>query len=417
MLRQSQGRAANSAVAVVRPGWWFGQHKSIGYSPCGIARGGLGGPGTDSRVSTRRKLGSEASDASAGVVVALDSGPMPRPGPMPALPEGPAAKRYPPLLTGGYEQTREAWSRGVDWLTLTMPTAMAQELVAGSSLVEVGQPKLGFERTERRMMSGGFAWRKFEPRSLSKSWGREYETWEWSGGGSDVIAKALAPRGRPSRIDVAWDFECPGDLSAAKFFRSMMRRHVVAETRLCVEPKGPMPRRGEFDSRTWMIGAASSDWRLRVYRKDIQQPELQQIVGPLMRVELIASDVNAQRLWIAFGEDPQRGYAAAARQVERMTGLAPQIGMVELPHLDKPPVLEVAQRFFEFMQQHASTLRAAEEAGVPLARMAAMLRVGRTTAWSQEQKAKAIRQCGTRAFVALLAQLIESHAALEPEAV
>lgn len=199
----------------------------------------------------------------------------------------------------------------------------------------------------------------------------EWETWLWASQHADFWVKKLAGKGRPSRLDVAWDFECGDELTATRFFDAFMRSAVESK-RVKIEAKGPEPLPGEVDSRTWMIGAASSLWRLRIYRKDLQQPELSVLgIGPLMRVELICTDEAAHRIWPLVASDVEASYAALASKVEAMTGFVVQAERCDIPQFVKPAELDLQQMVFSFVRRNAVFLAALDEAGISPGRMAA----------------------------------------------
>ena len=131
-------------------------------------------------------------------------------------------------------------------------------------------------------------------------------------------------------------------------------------------------------SRTWMIGAASSLWRLRIYRKDLQQPELAVLgVGPLMRVELICTDEAAHRIWPLVASDVEASYAALASKVEAMTGFVVQSERCDIPQFVKPAELDLQQMVFGFVRRNAVFLAALDEAGISPGRLAAAVRQSR----------------------------------------
>lgn len=285
------------------------------------------------------------------------------------LGEGPRAD--PPLLTGGSwgEHTPNKCSQeqviglinhlagvSVDWLTITTGPDDSVTLMALSELDEPGLPKQGFRASERRLFHGGQVWRRFEARQESRRWGASYESWECSGGeaGSSSFAsicRSLA-EARPTRVDIAFDLDT--DMTADEFV-DLVSSHVAARG-LTTGISG----QGGVNTR--YVGSASSDRRLRVYRKDWQSDAWLVTHGRTLRVELILKGDQAAAWWSMWREDKQLAYRAAAAHVADMTGaVLHEVG--ELPEVVPVEGQSEAAKLAAFFQQYGPYLDMLTRAG------------------------------------------------------
>jgi hypothetical protein len=239
---------------------------------------------------------------------------------------------------------------------------------------------------------------------VSKRWGTEYESWEFDGGHGDYWARML--RGddvRPSRVDVAWDFECsPEELScdvAAIIAPHAERRHIKCGVS------------GEGRYLTRYVGSSSSSLRARIYRKDQQSPELVRmgVVDALMRLELVMRDDHANRFWAAWVVDHDRAFDGAAGLFERLTGLVVQASRVELPAFVEPEAAAPADELFRFVAQYGAVIDSWREQGISVEQAAAHYTgakaSGRLTEWRAKQRAERVAAAGVeevwRAFLAM----------------
>lgn len=267
----------------------------------------------------------------------------------------------PPTANRGVDTTKLT-GRGIDFLSMTVPASTAATLEASTDLEDEGRPSIGFKRSERRVCPGGHAWRKREPFQASKRWGTAYESWEWESTGAGWPSEFLRGREcKPTRIDVAFDFDVPEDF-LADHFAEAVRSHAEARG-LTIGISG----QGNVNTR--YIGAAESIRRVRVYRKDFQRPLWAEMFGPTLRVELILKDEQAEAFWRVWCEDTERAFAAAAAHVAELTGVIVQT-VGDVPQLIEPEGIDEAASIFEFMRQHGPRLAAWDEAGLPVLDMA-----------------------------------------------
>lgn len=285
--------------------------------------------------------------------------------PSAAVAPGAAASGDPPLLTGGLLRLA---SRSVDWLTVTVTGQTVRDLLDWTRVGEPGYAVKGFARSEQRLCLAGTCWRRWEPSSQSKAFGTEYESWEWSGLSANLAAEFLATREcRPSRVDIAYDFECP-----ASFRSDDLVPYYEAWT---VGRRITLGNAGQGGVNSRYVGARGSERRICVYRKDLQNKVFADLVGHVLRIELRLRREKAQSWWQLWRRAPdgvrdslagQHGFAAAAWHIHDMTGLRVQDSMEEVPVLSLPDETDAAQQVFELIRQHGDHIAALHEAGVPV---------------------------------------------------
>ncbi len=302
------------------------------------------------------------------------------------------------MLTGGLihgSQSRgEAIGRSVDWLTGTVPVHVGQVLTAQSEVYEPGFARHGFRLSEQRAVLGGVAWRRWDPTQASEQWGTAYESWEFPSDSARWGASFLRGRDcRPSRVDVAWDYQVPESFTPDDLVQ-LIAPH-VADRGLTLGISGQDGRNTRY------VGSASSKRRIRVYRKDWQQPMW--LFGPTLRVELVMRHEQAQAWWRVWDRDEDAGYAAAAGHVLDMAGVeVQQAGPV--PELEPVEGADEAGELFQFLEQHGPRLLAWHEAKVPLLKLA-RLRVrqaSRMTQYRMNRLQKRVERVGASVVTALV---------------
>jgi hypothetical protein len=172
-------------------------------------------------------------------------------------------------------------------------------------------------------------------------------------------------RGRKSRCtraDVAWDFQCDADLTAEDLLRllgwgggSEFRERVVQ-------------RRGKVGFETYYVGGQSSDRRVRIYRKDLEEPSW--IFGPTLRVEGILTGDVAAAWWHVWCEDKARGYGVMAGHLAELLGVRVQEELAELPELVEPEGAELAGSLFACLEQYGGLLAVCRQGRVNVLELA-----------------------------------------------
>ena len=142
---------------------------------------------------------------------------------------------------------------------------------------------------------------------------------------------------RPSRVDVAFDFCCSSELVP-----ELVADHAAVQEHCEVrgiQADGVSGAGGVF---TRYIGSRKSDAFVRIYRKDKQNEILGELLGPVLRVELVMRNDLARAWWRVWDESKERAYAAAAGHVERLSRLTGKVEVLETTALgDKHRTLDV----------------------------------------------------------------------------
>jgi hypothetical protein len=267
---------------------------------------------------------------------------------------------------GHFRHFEPGKARGIDALTITMGLEADRFLGGLTEHLQPGGAQKGFRATEERMCMGGTYWRKSEPQTASKlAWagaeGRGYVTCEFKGQPSTWAARTLRGQAdvRPSRVDVAWDFNVPDDVRAETIAKLWMPHLEKRRIKSGIS--------GEGDVFTHYAGAAASDIRVRCYRRDLKDPWLEFYLGCCLRLELVLRDQHARRFWAVWAEDEQKAYAVAAHYMHRQTGLVVQEEMEVPPDLVyQDPEEDAAQEVFEFVKQWSSILEHSRQVGIDL---------------------------------------------------
>lgn len=307
----------------------------------------------------------------------------------------------PPLLTGGLIQGAKALSRGVDGVTATVATLDGATLLAETWPDEDGYAGRGFHKSERRLCMGGKLWRRWEPFQASEAWGREYESWDVLGDGSWWVSERLRSiPSRPSRFDLAWDFQVSNDLTP----------DTVADlVKLHVEEAGfTLGISGQGNRNTRYIGAASSPRRVCIYRKDWETIGYGEMWGHVLRVELRLRAEHAQAIWPIWCADKEAGFQAAAGHLAEMMGVRVQEHLQAVPQILQPDGVDEAAELFQFAKQHGARIDTWLRAGVDLAKVAKLAAESssRMTKHRMARKAKALAAAGVPCVVAQVVNML-----------
>lgn len=253
---------------------------------------------------------------------------------------------------------------GPDFCTVTLSKPSAATLIRLTRPHESGSPRPGFKASERRLCLGGFVWRRWHPLQTSKSYGDDYESWETEGEASRwLMDAALGEDSRASRQDYAFDFGV----------ESLMPRDLLPLFRPRLEALGIEPHfAGPESSCTVYIGSRQSDRRVKIYRRDLKDPALlHDGFPPMLRIELELRGQMGHALWRHRQLTGTDGLDVACTHIAHLTGYRVAEDAVPLPSpLEASPESDTAQMVFQFVQQHASMIDAADRAGVDLTRLA-----------------------------------------------
>jgi hypothetical protein len=193
----------------------------------------------------------------------------------------------------------------------------------------------------------------------------------------------------------------PSDLTACKVWESV---------KLHAEAKRLTPGvSGEGDYLTRYIGARASSKRIRIYRKDQQDPWFDEAFGAVIRVELILREEYARGWWPLFDQDVQAAYRAAAGTIAEMMGvmIIPAGGLL-VERERQPDYVEAGQELFQFIQQHGSRIAVWEAQGVDLGSLAALrcADASRDMRCRQRQFAARLTKAGPSEVVAYVERLM-----------
>lgn len=252
----------------------------------------------------------------------------------------------------------------MDFLTFTADLETAKWLRSETEINEPGYGGRGFGKSEQRVCVGGRCWRRWEPVSESKRFEKDYESWEWSGGESDLYGRRLRGReGYPTRIDVCWDYSVSDDLDPCTVVDQI--------TGWCADHGITLGIAGQDGVVTRYVGSAQSDRRIRIYRKDRQDEAVLFQMGYVLRVELILRAELAKAWWMAWERDELVALRVAAGHVREMTGRDVQAdALVPLPVV--APEVEWAMTLWALISQHGPTIAAFDRAGFDILGLAAM---------------------------------------------
>jgi len=288
-------------------------------------------------------------------------------------------------------------SCAVDFLSITTghaadPASLAAVLVLETTDPEPGGATKGFEVSESRSLVGvSSIWRKTGPYQASKRFGLDYECWEFPEAAAAHIVTRI-PAGKAwyaTRVDVAFDFKCHADCTADHVAACLRDHHM----QLGIKP-GVC---GEGDVNTRFIGGKRSDVRLRIYRKDLEDPAFAQFNGPTLRVEIIFKGDRAVVFGSWFVLDPESAMLGASDMVHDVCGFRPLVGGAEWPQLVNPAPSDQAQIYMHFLKQNGGYIAALHDVGIDVAADAKRAGVASGTGLQRKryrQRVKALRAAG-----------------------
>jgi len=195
---------------------------------------------------------------------------------------------------------------------------------------------------------------------------------------------------KPSRVDLAFDYNCDDDLTPCKLVDRW--RDPLNE---CKTREGfTIGASGQEPMLTRYIGSRDSEVFIRIYRKDHQDPTFWGC--PTMRVEVVMKSRRAREWWRVWCDDMDEATRSAAAHVERMAGVRIIEGTLDLPEREEMEAKNEALSLFRLIEQHGSQIAAYEDAGIDviaLARDRAGV-VSRETKWRMARRTKSIIAAG-----------------------
>ena len=173
---------------------------------------------------------------------------------------------------------------------------------------------------------------------------------------------------------------------------------------------------GASGDEPWLtryVGSRTSERRVRIYRKDQEDAVLGELLGPLMRVEVVLRKDWAERWWSVWERDDEAGKRAAATAIEDMTGVRVWGDeREEMPGLVRPDQCDEAQRVLAFLEQYGDAVQRWSAAGLDvlgLAKEAAdakRLKCDRVTRWRGERRAEELQRMGASEIEAMVRVLL-----------
>lgn len=255
---------------------------------------------------------------------------------------------------------------GYDALTLTVPTETAEVLLHHTEPVQEDPVSVrGFRTAQKHLCMGGECWRRWEPTSSSPVYGTEYESWEFKGTPTfDAVSRMIHHRGRPSRIDIAFDYCVPEDMYPRDCEKLITEHADLAGYGISYS--------GPRDTHTVYVGSRQSERMLRIYRRDIKNPLLAHEGIHLLRFELELKKKMAHAFWAHMREvGIDEAHKAAAAHVATMIGYSPLPEISEVPPLVRTQEdTEAVQMLLQFVKQNAIMLQACDIAGIDVADLA-----------------------------------------------
>ena len=342
-----------------------------------------------------------------GAGAAGPPGPAPHPGRPPCSNRGGETSRE--GGEGGPEGLGGLISAAVDYLTVTVggsgdPESVGAFLMAWSAFSEPGKAQPGFRESEERMVLGGYGWRRWDPRQPCKLFGDRYESWQFPGITAAPAANALRGRRpiKPSRIDVAFDLHCDQDMTPERLVAWMRPKFAARGV-----TDGLVGHDGVF---TCYIFAKGASRRIRIYRKDLQDPAYAEwLRTPVMRVEVILTDERAVEWWDLWDRDSAAAKLAASSFLHDYTGLRPLPGDHDWPELVLPEGADVAGQMALWVEQHGPQLSAWAAAGVDvggLVREFASKPRNRVAACRMRKRVREVRRVGAGVVEAMVRDIL-----------
>jgi hypothetical protein len=252
-----------------------------------------------------------------------------------------------------------------------------------------------------------------EPHQSSARWGTDYESWEWDGSVAGLAAdRCAALDGRPSRVDIAFDFEVHPDVIPDMVSDLIKGPDITTKDgdRHQASKGGfSLGVAGQGGVNTVYVGSPRSDRRIRIYRKDRRDLFFRLQEGPTLRVEVELHKEQAHAFWQEFQRDSQHATRVAAAHVEQMFGVRCMPSVTDLPEIVRPEGISEAESLFKRFEQHSGWIMAADEAGLDVVRIAQEFTEGasRMTEYRRRKLAKSLQAIGPEMLRRMLRSMLE----------
>lgn len=253
--------------------------------------------------------------------------------------------------------SKNRMSVAVDWLSMTASVNACKLFEMETKFIAKGGKSSGYAMSNKRMLDGQICWQKIAPYMASPKYGSDqyrYESWEFSGAqaghawtislGLEMLVvgkfgdKNYEPSyPKPSRLDIAYDFEC-AEHETTDYLCDLMRAR-IKEYNNAVSVHNEKQRykkykikpmkdlwydaqlKGKRGELTFYLPFLGAPRLVRIYRKDIQNPAACDDFGVpyILRIEMEMKEDWALKAWNARKDDGH--YAVAAHMVAELTGI------------------------------------------------------------------------------------------------
>jgi hypothetical protein len=173
------------------------------------------------------------------------------------------------------------------------------------------------------------------------------------------------PAPRVSAADLAFDLTVPADMTPDQLTAEIEDPDRPGHTRPIAGHRRIIGVSGDGGVNTRYIGSRESPTRIRIYRKDLQDPTW--LHGPTVRIELRLLHEAAHaigRKLLHLGEAETMKGAVAL--IQAMTGWTVADEQGELPDIIPPEGSDLAGRMLAVLKQTASTLATMKAAGLDI---------------------------------------------------
>ena len=251
-----------------------------------------------------------------------------------------------------------------DYLTITTARQMSDYLSGVTKLKESFGKQQGFSNVEKRFCLGGDCSRRFNPVSPSNDWGLDYESWLFTGLVADdnvrLLLKCDAPS-RLTRLDIAFDYSCPADYYPKDF---------IEDVRANIYGKYGIETAGNEITGTRYIGSRQSDRYIRIYRKDLEDKQVEMQLGPVMRIELVIQNTSSY-CQCAWNSIRSNGYYSGIQYASMMCHALFQLMPIPFDETIFPEPIEkpesgIIKKVFSLVDQRGNCILAALKAGIDL---------------------------------------------------
>jgi len=286
-------------------------------------------------------------------------------------------------------------SAGCDWASVSVSGDGIKALMEYSLPSANGDCQSywkGYREHETRCLKYcGVCDRHKSPYQKSREHGFMYELWNWRGEqalrigcGLNDVPELKRSDIRCTRLDMKFDFQFWEDASVRPMdIRDGWKAVWQDEKGL----KGEISGEDGTPEHTAYIGGKASGRRIRIYRKDIKDPQhYPGAGGSIIRIELVLKDEWAQKALYCLMDDREAGVRMCAGHIQEMTGWSPLPAAGEIPLAEPKEKSDMGRRIAAVVKQYGLVLAACERNGIDLSSLLkAHVKQGRRSAYYRYQ--------------------------------